>query len=309
MRRPAYILILLVIFIVLSGVIAGCSYSRHQPEISLSNLQPLPEVSVSGQKPLGVAVAGVLSPSTTLVKYQKIADYIGAKLGRPAELLLRPTYAEINDLVRTGAAGIAFVCAGAYVEGQRQFGMELLVSPEIDGQTVYYSYIIVQANSPFRSLAELKNVTFAFADPLSNSGRLAPTYALAKIGATPETFFYKNIFTYSHENSIRAVAGRIVEGAAVDSLIYDELAKSEPDLTRHTRIIEWLGPYGIPPVVVSPLLDNELKKQLRDILLTADRDDQGREALRMMGVDRFIVLEDSTYNSIKEMANKIWWSR
>lgn len=224
-------------------------------------------------------------------------------------MLLRPTYAETNDLVRTGAAALAFVCGGAYIEGQRQFGMELLAAPQVAGLTVYYSYIIVPANSSVRSLAELRDMSFAFSDPLSNTGRLAPSFALSKIGVTPETFFHKYVFTYSHENSIRAVAGRIVDGAAVDSLVYDELAGTEPNLIKNTRIIHRLGPYGIPPVVVSPSLDSRIKEQFRDTLLSADRDEQGREALRMLGIDRFVIITDGAYDSMRGMAEKVWWSR
>lgn len=309
-KRISLIFVLVAFFFfLLSGVSVSCTKARPRPEISLSNLQPLPEVNSPSQRPLGIAVAGVLAPSTTLVKYQKIADYLGKKLGRPTELLLRPTYAEINDLVRTGAAGIAFVCDGAYVEGQRQFGMELMAAPQIDGQTVYYSYIIVPADSPAHSLIELKDMTFAFSDPLSTTGRLAPSYALREISAAPETFFKKYIFTYSHENSIRAVSGRLVDGAAVDSLVYEDMAEAEPSFLKSTRIIERLGPYGIPPVVVSPSLDGETKLKLKLALITADGDERGREALKMLGVDRFVALEDSAYDSVREMAEKIWWSR
>ena len=91
--------------------------------------------------------------------------------------------------------------------------MEALVVPEVNGIPLYYSYLIVRADAPFRSLADLRDRTFAFSDPLSNSGRLVPVYQLALMGETPESFFGRYIFTYAHDNSIKAVAENLVDAA------------------------------------------------------------------------------------------------
>jgi phosphonate transport system substrate-binding protein len=89
-------------------------------------------------------------------------------------LIQRGTYAEINELIRTGGADVAFVCGGAHVDGQHEFGMKLLVAPQMRGETMYFSYIIVPRDSNAQSLTNLRGKRFAFSDPLSNSGYLAP---------------------------------------------------------------------------------------------------------------------------------------
>jgi pimeloyl-ACP methyl ester carboxylesterase len=53
------------------------------------------------------------------------------------------------------------------------------------GAAVYYSYIIVPEASPVRAFAELRGKSFAFTDPLSNTGKLVPTYMLARMNETP----------------------------------------------------------------------------------------------------------------------------
>lgn len=75
--------------------------------------------------------------------YPELVAYLGRRLGRPAELVQGKTYAEINDLVRTGDVTLALVCTNAYLEGREDFGMEALVVPQVAGETVYYSYLIV----------------------------------------------------------------------------------------------------------------------------------------------------------------------
>lgn len=250
---------------------------------------------------LRLAVAPVYSPQTTLELYQTLADYLGRRLKRPAELVQGKTYNEINDLIRAGGVTVAIVCTNAYLEGQEDFGLEALVVPEIRGKTVYYSYLIVPADSPARSLADLRGKTFAFSDPLSNSGRLVPVYHLQQMGETPETFFNRTIFTYSHDNSVHAVMEQLVDGAAVDSLVYEFMADRDPAVRARTRILARWGPFGINPVVVQPQLDPALKDKLRILFLTMHQDAEGQLILSTLGVDRFLPPDVTSYERVRMM--------
>lgn len=299
--KPAMLALAVVVL-----TLTACT-STARKFISLSpEAEATPAESTTYNKmPLRVAVAAVISPRSTLQSYGPLLDYLTSRLERPVQLIQRQTYAEINELVRVGQVDVAFVCGGAYVEGQRQFGMELLVVPQINGGTTYQSYILVPRDSQARSLQDLRGKVFAFSDPLSNSGYLSPAYQLSQLGATPETFFARTIFTYSHDNSIHAVASKLVDGAAVDSLVYESLVAADPELAADTRIIDKSPPYGIPPVVVHPGLNVTLKTQLRDVLLQMDGDPQGRAALDLLRIERFVVADDRNYDSIREMARVV----
>ncbi len=250
---------------------------------------------------LRMAVAPVLSALPTSDLYQQLADYLGDKLGRRVQLVQGKTYAEINDLVKLGDVALALVCTNPYLQGRDDFGMELLAAPEVNGEAAYYSLLIAGRNTNATSLAELRGVTFAFSDPLSNSGRLAPVYHLALLGESPDSFFSRTIFTYSHDSSIRAVADGVVTAAAVDSLVYDYLRAAEPSLAEKVKVLERWGPFGINPLVVNPRLDPQLKAQLRQLFLDMDKDPQGDRILRKLMIDRFVVPDDSIYDSVREM--------
>lgn len=233
--------------------------------------------------------------------YDELADYLGQKLGRRVELVQGKTYNEINDRIKSGDVMLAIVCTNPYLQGRADFGMELLVAPEVNGASVYYSQLIVNDESEALSLDDLRSASFAFSDPLSNSGRLAPLYELAKIGERPESFFSRTIFTYSHDSSIRAVAGGVVDAAAVDSLVLAYLRAEEPSLVSRVKVIEQWGPFGISPVVVHPKLNAELKEQLRQVLLGMDQDPKGELILPQLMIDSFVVPDDSIYDSVREM--------
>jgi phosphonate transport system substrate-binding protein len=250
---------------------------------------------------LRIAVGGMITPKAGFKYYRQFLDYLGEKVGMPVDFVDRENYAEINELVRTGNVDVAFVCGGPYVEGHKAFGMELLAAPQAYGRQVYHSYIIVQKNSPVTAFKDLRGKTFAFTDPLSNSGKLVPTYMLARMKETPEGFFKKFLYTKTHDRSIQAVSQGIVDGAAVDSLIWEYENRLDPRFTAATKIIERSPPYGIPPVVVRKDLDPTLKERLRQVFLAAHEDGKGGEILKGMMIDKFLPIEDSAYNSIREM--------
>jgi phosphonate transport system substrate-binding protein len=204
-------------------------------------------------------------------------------------------------MLRTGKLDAAFVCSGPYIDGKKNFGLELLVAPQAYGALVYYSYILVKRDSRFSSFEELRGRRFAFTDPLSNTGKLVPTYMLAKMNETPEKFFKEIIFTMSHDKSIKAVAQGVVDGAAVDSLIWEYLNATNPEFTSKTRILKKSQPYAVPPVVVPHNLDPGLKDKLKMALLNAHLDPKGRKILQKMKIDKFAEIDDRNYDSIREM--------
>ncbi len=293
--------------LLLTGMLltASCGHRADVPYVNLTKLEPLPAVAQAEVLPLRVAVAAVISPKGTVESYGPFLDYLSRALDRPVELVQRRTYAEINDLVERGEVDLAFVCTSAYVAGHREFGMKLLAAPQVSGEAVYYSYLIVRADSPATTMADLRGKVFAFTDPMSNTGRLYPTSLVQQLGESPKTFFHHTFFTYSHDDAIRAVAAGLADGASVDSLVYDFAVARDAELAAKTKIIHRSPPFGSPPVVVSPTLSPKLQAELETLLLELDDHPEGRQVLDPMGVDRFVVVDDAAYDSVRELEQKV----
>ena len=281
--------------------LVGCINRPETKIIDLSDLQSLDLNQTQGIVPLRLAVANVISPTGTLESYSALVDYISEKLGRPVELVQRRTYAETNDLVRQGEVDIAFVCTSAYVIGHEEFGMELLVVPQVNQETVYYSYLIVPSESEADSMEDLQGMTFAFTDPLSNSGRLYPTFLVHQLGEIPESFFGRTFFTYSHDDAIQAVANGLADGAAVDSLVFQFTLSRNPDLGDQIRVIHKSPPFGIPPVVIGPQVRPQVHVELQELFLGMDADPLAANALRELDIEKFVLIGDTAYDSVREL--------
>lgn len=285
-------------------LLGGCSPQGSLPFVDLSVRSAPPargETPGGSAEPLRFAVAPVITPRERLNAFYPLLEYLSERLGRPVRYVPARTYAEINEMMKFGSVDLALVCDYPYVLGQEEGYMELLAIPQIRGKVRYRSVVIVPADSPAKRVEDLRGKSFAFSDPISFAGRLAPTYMLWQRGTTPESFFGRTIFTYSHANSIRAVARHLVDGAAVDSVVLDFMVGENPDLARQVRVIAESPESGMLPVVVRPKLDPALRERLRQVLLGVHRDPEGQAALATLAVDRFVPGDDGAYDVVRRM--------
>lgn len=286
---------------------AGCGDEPQPPRVKLV-AEPSEHGRPSekpGRAALRIAIAPVISPRVNFRLYEPLVDYLGTKLDRPVEFVQRPTYAEINDLVRNGHADVAFVCDYAYVVGQRDFGMKMLVAPQVMGQLTYRSLLIVPATSGARSLGDLRGRSFAFSDPLSSSGWLYPAYLLKLRDERPSSFFSRTVFTRSHDNTVQAVADRLVDGGAVDSLVYEFMLRRDRGLGDRLRVIGQSTAWGNPPVVTHPRIDGAIRRRLLEIFVGMHEDPQAKPFLADLMIDRFVVLDESYYHDVRAMAARV----
>ncbi len=282
--------------------LGGCSSQDNHVEVDFSRKIAVdkPMASESSKPKIRIAIGAMISPKETFSSYQDLMNYLGVKLDKQFEIVQRKTYDEINEMLGRGEVDLAFICSGPYVIGKETHNLQLVVAPEVNGSHFYNSYLIVNTGSQSISLDDLRGKTFAFTDPDSNSGKLAPTAMLAKMGESPETFFSSTTYTYSHDNSIMAVSKGMVDGASVDGLIWDYFNRTNPEITSSTKIIGKSENYGIPPVVAGKSLPHETRNEIKEALLRMNSDPKGREILKRLMIDRFVEAQDSWYDSIRE---------
>lgn len=264
-----------------------------------------PGEQASRNSPLKVAVAAMISPKETFDLYRQLLHYLSRQTGKDLEFAQRKTYAEINELLRRGDIDLAFICSGPFATGRETFGFEPLAVPLVHGRPFYQSFLIVNKDSSFKSLEDLRGRTFAFTDPDSNTGRLVPMYWLAELKERPESFFRQTIYTYSHDNSILAVSRGLVDGAAVDGLIWEYYQERKPEFTARTKVIKKSELYGIPPLVASPHLPQTEQERLTKLLLAMHQEPEGKKILTELMIDRFTPLQDEWYEPIRLMHRKL----
>lgn len=183
--------------------------------------------------------------------------------------------------------------------------VELLAAPVLEGgryggRPIYYSDVIVRAESPFRSFAELRGRSWSYNDVDSHSGYAVTLYRLVEMGET-DGFFGSVLEAGSHQSSIRLVENGEIDASAIDSQVLAVAMREHPVLRTKLRVIDTLGPSPIQPVVAARRLPEALRAGMREALLAMGEDPAGRAALAPGLVTRFVAVEDGDYDPIRRM--------
>jgi phosphonate transport system substrate-binding protein len=209
-------------------------------------------------------------------------------LGVPVKLFASRDYSGVTEGLLTGRLHAAGLGAAGYASIflQDPDAVEPIVTiEEKDGTLGYRSVLLVRADSPYRTLDDLRGRSLMFTERLSTSGFLIPYYELSQQGYNPGRFFGRLGFSGGHPQAVAAVLdGQADAGVTWTSGIGDHAAGySRGNLRRmvergkldmsNLRIL-WtseLIPDG--PQVVRKDLPEEAKEIYRDVLLNlADRD-------------------------------------
>jgi phosphonate transport system substrate-binding protein len=144
-----------------------------------------------------------------------------------------------------------------------------------NGNTGYYSHIIVNTSSPYTKLDDIlkcdKTLDFSIGDPNSTSGFLVPTsYIFAARNIDPASCF-KTLRNASHQANAMAVANNQVAAATNNSEDLQRVEHSAPEARKRIRII-WTSPIiPLDPLVWRKDLDPAVKAKVYNFLMSYGR--------------------------------------
>jgi phosphonate transport system substrate-binding protein len=265
----------------------------------------VPAANLADRPAVRIAIAPIVSPEKSLEMYQPFVDYVGGKLRMKATPYYRPTYSETNDLVRYQRCDIAIVCTYPFIRGEREFGMQALVVPQVKGVTTYQSILVVPQTSRAATLLDLVGKRFASADIISTTGWLFPAMMLMDAGENPDRFFGEHVITGSHDRSLQAVIDGFVDGAAVHGVVYDQMLAEDATIRQKVKILAKSPPFGIPPIVAHPNLDPKLRQAILSVLLQMHQDPQGKLILARLQIERFVIPEADLFAPLRLAVGKL----
>ena len=225
------------------------------------------------------------------------------------EILFSKTYAQMNTLIKEKKVDVAYVCNSSYTKMHKEKTAKLLAIPIVEGSDQYYSFIITKKEQKVDSLLDFNDKIFAFTDPESNSGAIAPTHFLYANGTNPKNLFRSFIYTYEHGESIKAVIDGFVDGASVDSIVFTRFSEKYPDKIDSIKVIQILGPFTNSPIVVRSSLPKHTFEALQKSFLYMHKDPYGKSILEKLSLDRFDKPSNQDYSTVSEMLQLIENSR
>lgn len=174
----------------------------------------------SGIKEIRMAVSGSNDDPRIVKRRSLYRARLSEAIGLPVKLYESSDYNGVIQALSSGQVDLAQMAGGGYANVDAQIGplaAPILTLRQAEGGTGYYSTIVVRADSPIRTLADMKGRTLGYVDFNSTSGYLVPRARLREEGVDPDTYFGKTSFAGGHTQAVMALANGQFDGAILQA--------------------------------------------------------------------------------------------
>ncbi len=247
---------------------------------------------------LRVALLPDENAGTIIQSAEPLKKYLESQLHKDIELVVTTDYSSMIEAMRFGRIEIAYFGPLSYVLAKSKApGIEPFAVGVSKGSPTYRSVIITQAESPVRSIDDIKGKLVGFGDPASTSSHLIPRAMLAKhelIGGKD----YKFVHLGAHDAVARAVqSAQVAVGALSEDIFNNLIAKNSIDPAK-LRVIAFSDPIPNYPMVMQGKLDPQIKASIREAFLGL----KDQAILKPFRAEGFVATDDRAYDILRETA-------
>lgn len=239
---------------------------------------------------------------------KKFAEDMGKALGLKVNVFIGDDYSAVIEAMRTKKVDIAYFGPFSYIIAHQRAGAEpLACKAKSKEDAFYHSLIVVPADSPAKSIADLKGKTFLFADPASTSGHLFPRAMISKAMNIPpdkvDSFFSNVSFSGGHDKSIIAIANHQADGAAVCDYCIQKVIDAGQVKASDYKVIAKSDPIPLDPLTYRRDLPQDLVEKIRDFVLNYHK--QNPDYFKETKTTAYYPMTDADYKIVYDTAEAL----
>jgi phosphonate transport system substrate-binding protein len=240
-------------------------------------------------------------------RFEAIARYISKHLDIEVYLYTLPHYSNIVEAFNEGLINAAFWGSFSYVLNHDAVSVELLARPVWpDGRATYRGNIFVRKDSGIRSVADMEGKILVLVDKATTAGYLYPVSYMKEHNIDDiENFFSSVYFSGTHDGSAWAVYKAEADVGACKDRIFQSLAAEYPQFKEQMVVLAESFELPSNGIGVRSDLARVFKERLRDLLLSLDKSEEGRAALKDMGAIKFILAGEEDYAPLYQMIDNL----
>ncbi|WP_444685727.1 phosphate/phosphite/phosphonate ABC transporter substrate-binding protein [Alkalicoccus luteus] len=236
---------------------------------------------------------------------EPLAERLSEILDRPVEGTVMTSFSVLVEAMGNGQAHIGFLPAFGYVQGNEEYGIEVMLKSERDGADSYRAQYVVRADSGLETLEDLEGTQWTFPDVASPAGYLFPA---AHIGEEidgvqdAETEFFSGVLEAgSHDNALIAVMEGEMDVATTYEDAREVMLDDYPDAMEDLTVIDYTDNIPNDTISIMPELDEGLADDIKEAFLQFNEEE---EMIQIMNVvyrwDAIVEAEDSDYDIVRE---------
>ncbi len=242
------------------------------------------------------------SPTELLRKFRPLGAYLEKEVGMKVVWTPVNDYPAVVEGLAARKIDLAWLGGFTFVQVHHRTGNATPIVQRAEDEK-FISRYIVPANSPARTLQDLKGKTFAFGSPSSTSGHLMPRFFLLKEGINPDKDFSRIAFSGAHDATVAFVASGRAEAGVLNASVYDKLIEKGDANAKAVRVIATTPPYYDYNWTVRGDLDPALVKKLTAAFLKLDPANPAhKEIMDLQRASRFIPTKPENYKGIEDAA-------
>jgi phosphonate transport system substrate-binding protein len=243
------------------------------------------------------------APTELQRKFKPLGDYLKQETGMDVQFTPVTDYAAVVEGLANHKIDLAWLGGFTFVQAKLRTngGATPLVQRAEDEK--FTSKFIVPADSPAKTLADLKGRTFAFGAASSTSGHLMPRYFLLQAGINPDKDFKAVAFSGAHDATVAFVAAGRAEGGVLNASVWDKLVEANNPNAAKVKVLATTPAYYDYNWTVRPGLDPALAKKLADAFLKLDpAKPEHKEIMALQRASKFVPTKASNYDGIEAAA-------
>jgi phosphonate transport system substrate-binding protein len=260
--------------------------------------------------PLKMAFAPHAEAHKLIENMRPFVSLVEKESGLKFETSVATSYAAVIEAMGARHVDVAWMGPLAYAIANQKYKAQVLaisITFDRSGQPLrtYPGGIIVKADSPYKTIQELRGKKFAFVDPTSASGYLYPLDYFVKQGiGDPKNFFSEVTFAGGHDKVVTAVLNGQVEAGAIYLDILDRVQTTYPNVKNDTRVLVRTADIPNDNVSARGGLPPALFTRIQDGLLKAVSTAEGRKLLKDgIGNDSLAKGDDKEYDPLRTAAS------
>lgn len=270
------------------------------------------DAQVAATQPLKVGIIPFEDVDAITKAFQPLATYLGKDAGRPSgKVFVTPSYAGVLQALSTDQIDCAYLNPLSYVLATQQFQntpqkLVPLAMPYFHNSLTYKGIIFVRADSPIKTLADLKGKSFAFGDRTSTSSFLYPAGLLKKAGIDPDKDLKP--VNISGTAGVLAVFNKQADAGAIYQTgietAFTDSATKKVDMSKvnQFRVIATTAPIPNGMFVARGNLDPATMTKLKAALANINTSPDGQAALKAIPWNKMVSADDKIFDPVRENA-------